>query len=56
MRDRMKDLLNHTVNTIIKEFKENGMVHDKNLRLCVEFCLRVGAIDPIFGELFQIFS
>jgi len=56
MRERMKDLLNQNVNTVIKEFKESSKVQEKNLRVCTEFCLRVGAIDHIFGELFVIFS
>lgn len=56
MRDRMKDLLNQNVNACIKEFKEGQSVSEKTLKVAIEFCLRMGAIDHVFGDLFKIFE
>jgi hypothetical protein len=52
----MKDLLRQNINACIKEFKEGQNVSEKTLRLATEFCIRVGAIDHLFGELFKMFA
>ena len=56
MRERMKDLLKQLVGGCIKEFKEGQQVSEKTLKVALEFCLKVGAIDHVFGELFKIFE
>lgn len=56
MRERMKDLLRQNINACIKEFKEGQNVSEKTLKLATEFCIRVGAIDHLFGELFKMFA
>jgi len=32
------------------------MVQSKTLRVATEFCIKVGAIDHLFGELFSMFA
>jgi hypothetical protein len=55
MRERMKDLIKQNVNAVIKEFQAGQKVSQKTLSLATEFCIRVGAIEYIFGELFEMF-
>ena len=40
----------------IREFQEGEAVSMSTLRVATEFCIRVGAIDHVFGELFQMFA
>ncbi len=56
MREKMKDLLRQNINACIREFKEGQSVSQKTLGLATEFCIRVGAIDHIFGELYKMFA
>lgn len=56
MREKMKDLLRQNINACIREFKEGQAVSEKTLRVATEFCIRVGAVDHLFGELFQMFK
>lgn len=55
LRERMKDLLRENINACIREFQEGKSVSKKTLRVATEFCIRVGAIDHLFGELFNMF-
>jgi len=32
------------------------MIQSKTLRVATEFCIKVGAIDHLFGELFKMFA
>lgn len=52
----MKDLLRENIDACIKEFQEGQMVQSKTLRVATEFCIKVGAIDHLFGELFNMFA
>ena len=56
LRERMKDLLRQNIDACIKEFQEGQCVSKTTLRVATEFCIRVGAIDHLFGELFQMFA
>lgn len=56
LRERMKDLLRKNINSCIKEFQEGECVSSKTLRVAVEFCIRVNALDHLFGELFRMFA
>jgi hypothetical protein len=56
LRSRMQDLLRQNINACIKEFQEGECVSRKTLRVATEFCIRVGAIDHLFGELFDMFA
>lgn len=56
MREKMKDLLRQNINACIREFKEGQAVNVKTLRVATEFCIRVGAIDHLFGELYMMFK
>lgn len=48
----MKSLLRENINACIDEFKVGKSISNKTLRVALEFCIRVGAIDHLFGELF----
>mmetsp|Transcript_38617 Transcript_38617/g.58781 ORF Transcript_38617/g.58781 Transcript_38617/m.58781 type:complete len:111 (+) Transcript_38617:182-514(+) len=52
----MKDLLRENIDACIKEFQEGMMVQSKTLRVATEFCIKVGAVDHLFGELFEMFA
>lgn len=52
----MKDLLRENIDSVIKEFQEGYMVQSKTLRVATEFCIKIGAIDHLFGELFRMFA
>jgi len=56
LRERMKDLLKENINACIKEFQEGECVSQTTLRVATEFCIRVGAIDHLFGDLFSMFA
>lgn len=56
LRNRMKDLLRENIDACIREFQEGECVQNKTLRVALEFCIRVGAIDHLFGELFTMFA
>ena len=56
LRDEMKDLLRENIDSCIKEFQEGACVSTKTLRVALEFCIRVNAIDHLFGELFLMFA
>ena len=56
LRERMKDLLRENINACIIEFQEGNNVSQATLRVATEFCIRVGAIDHLFGNLFQMFA
>jgi hypothetical protein len=32
------------------------MVQSRTLRVATEFCIKIGAIDHLFGELFRMFA
>jgi len=55
-REEMKHLLRENINACIKEFQEGVSVSNKTIRVALEFCIRVGAIDHLFGELFERFA
>lgn len=48
----MKHLLRQNIDACIREFQEGDCVSNKTLRVALEFCIRVNAIDHLFGELF----
>ncbi len=52
----MKDLLRANIHACIREFQEGEAVSQKTLRVATEFCIRVGAIDYLFGDLFKMFA
>lgn len=52
----MKDLLRENIDACIKEFQEGHMVQSRTLRVATEFCIKIGAIDHLFGELFRMFA
>lgn len=52
----MKELLRENIDACIKEFQEGQMLQSKTLRVATEFCIKVGAIDHLFGELFNMFA
>ena len=52
----MKDLLKENIDACIRELQEGECVSTKTLRVATEFCIRVGAIDHVFGELFNMFA
>lgn len=56
LRERMKDLLKDNIDACIKEFTEGECVSQTTLRVATEFCIRVGAIDHLFGGLFEMFA
>lgn len=56
LREKMKDLLRQNIDTCIREFQEGQSVSNNTLRVALEFCIRVGAIDHLFGELFSMFA
>ena len=57
LRERMKDLLKDNIDACIKEFQEGtSITSNATLRVATEFCIRVGAIDHLFGELFYMFA
>lgn len=56
MREEMKDLLRENIDSCIREFQEGQMVSNKTLRVALEFCIRVGAIDHLFDEMFIMFA
>lgn len=56
LRERMKDLLRENIDACIKEFQEGQMLQSKTLRVATEFCIKVGALDHLFGELFNMFA
>lgn len=56
LRERMKDLLKENIDACIQEFQEGACVSHTTLRVATEFCIRVGAIDHLFGELFEMFA
>jgi hypothetical protein len=56
LRERMKDLLKENIGACIQEFQEGTNVPHTTLRVATEFCIRVGAIDHLFGELFEMFA
>ena len=56
LRESMKDLLRENIDACIKEFQEGQMIQSKTLRVATEFCIKVGAIDHLFGELFNMFA
>ena len=55
MRERMRDLVQHNVNACIKEFKESNTNSRKSLSRTMEFCIKIGVTDDIFGRLFDLF-
>ena len=52
----MKELLRENIDSCIKEFQEGACQSSKTLRVALEFCIRVNAIDHLFGELFLMFA
>lgn len=56
LRDEMKELLRENIDSCIKEFQEGACQSSKTLRVALEFCIRVNAIDHLFGELFLMFA
>jgi hypothetical protein len=52
LREKMKDLLRENIDVCIREFQEGSKISNKTLRVALEFCIRVGATDHLFGELF----
>ena len=56
LRERMKDLLRENIDAVIREFQEGACVSQTTLRVATEFCIRVGAIDHLFGDLFLMFA
>lgn len=52
----MKQLLSENIDACIKEFQEGQMLQSKTLRVATEFCIKIGAIDHLFGELFRMFA
>jgi vacuolar protein sorting-associated protein 8 len=57
LRDEMKDLLRENIDSCIKEFQEGtNKTSTTTLRVALEFCIRVNAIDHLFGELFLMFA
>jgi len=52
LRLEMQDLLRQNINACIKEFQEGINHNSVTLRVAIEFCIRVGAIEHLFGELF----
>lgn len=56
LRERMKDLLKENIETCIREFQEGVDVSQTTLRVAAEFCIRVSAIDFLFGEIFEMFA
>jgi hypothetical protein len=56
LRERMKDLLRQNIDACIQEFQEGEGASKRTLRVATEFCIRVGAIDHLFGELFRMFA
>lgn len=55
MRERMRDLVQHNVNACIKEFKASNTNSRKSLSRTMEFCIKIGVTDDIFGRLFDLF-
>ena len=56
LRDEMRELLRENIDSCIKEFQEGACQSSKTLRVALEFCIRVNAIDHLFGELFLMFA
>ena len=56
LRERMKDLLSENIGACIQEYQEGVCVSKTTLRVATEFCIRVGAIDHLFGDLFALFA
>ena len=56
LRDEMKDLLRENIGSCIREFQEGTCQNTKTLRVALEFCIRVNALDHLFGELFLMFA
>ena len=52
----MKELLKENIDACIKEFQEGDCVSKTTLRVATEFCIRIGALDHLFGGLFQMFA
>lgn len=52
----MKNLLRENIDACIREFQESESASKKTLRVATEFCIRVGAIDHLFGEFFVMFA
>jgi|LauGreDrversion4_2_1035121.scaffolds.fasta_scaffold31713_1 hypothetical protein len=52
----MKILLRNNVLKCIKDFQEGAAVSKTTLRVLIEFCYRVGALDYLFGDLFKMFA
>ena len=56
LREEMQDLLIANIDACIKEFQEGLNLNSSTLRVAIEFCIRVGAVDHLFGELFEKFA
>ena len=56
LRECMKGLLKENFNACLQEFKEGQNVSSTTLRVATEFCIRIGAVDHLFGSLFQMFA
>ena len=56
LKEKMKDLLRENIDACIAEFQEGQMIQSKTLRVATEFCIKIGAIDHLFGELFSMFA
>lgn len=52
----MKELLRENIDDCIKEFQEGQLIQSKTLNVAIEFCIKVGAIEHLFGELFRMFA
>ena len=55
MQERIHSLIKQNVNACIKEFKDGLVGFKKTLGQTIEFCMKIGATDDIFGDLFDIF-
>ena len=56
LQERMKELLRENIDDCIKEFQEGHLIQSKTLNVAIEFCIKVGAIEHLFGELFRMFA
>jgi hypothetical protein len=53
--DRMHELIKLNVNACIKQLEHDRKMGEKTLALTIEFCMKMGSTDNIFGDLFDIF-
>ena len=52
----MKELLRLNIDDCIKDFQEGYALQNDTLRVATEFCIKVGAINYLFGDLFNMFA